>query len=51
MSAITTASPSEPVYDYEDAGPLTDEESLLCAEECFLACDRAEAAQENTLSQ
>ena len=35
---------SEPVYDYEDPGPLTDEESLACAQECFLMYDREEAA-------
>lgn len=37
---------SEPVYDYEDPGPLTDEASLVCAEECFLLYDREEAAYE-----
>jgi hypothetical protein len=35
---------SEPVYDYEDPGPLTDEESLVCAQECFLMYDREEEA-------
>lgn len=39
---------SEPVYDYEDPGSLTDEASLACAEECFLQYDREEAAYEKS---
>jgi hypothetical protein len=42
---------SEPVYDYEDPGPLTDEASLTCAEECFLQYDREEAAYEKSAAR
>jgi len=42
---------SEPVYDYEDPGPLTDEASLACAEESFLQYDREEAAYEKSAAQ
>lgn len=42
---------SEPVYDYEDPGPLTDEASLACAEECFLLYDREEEAYEKSAAR
>jgi hypothetical protein len=42
---------SEPIYDYEDPGPLTDEASLQCAEECFLHYDREEAAHEQSFAR
>lgn len=42
---------NEPVYDYEDPGPLTDDASLQCAEECFLQYDREEAAHEKSAAQ
>lgn len=42
---------SEPVYDYEDPGPLTDEEILLSAEACFLEYDREEAAHEKSAAR
>ena len=42
---------SEPVYDYEAPGPLTDEAALTAAEECFLTYDREEAAVENARAQ
>jgi mRNA interferase MazF len=40
---------SAQVYDYEDPGPITDEELLLGAEARFLEYDREEAALENPL--
>jgi hypothetical protein len=42
---------SDPVYDYEDPGPITDEELLHCAEARFLEYDREEAAHENSLAR
>ena len=42
---------SEPVYDYEDPGPLTDEEITLSAEACFLEYDREEAAHEKSAAR
>lgn len=42
---------SEPVYDYEDPGPITDEELLHCAEERFLEYDREEAALEKSTAR
>ncbi len=42
---------SEPVYDYEDPGPITDEEILLSAEACFLEYDREEAAHEKSAAR
>jgi hypothetical protein len=38
-------------YDYEDPGPLADEASLACAEECFLLYDREEAAYEKSAAR
>jgi hypothetical protein len=35
---------SAPVYDYEDPGPITDEEIAFCAEQAMLRMDREEAA-------
>lgn len=42
---------SEQVYDYEDPGPITDEELLHCAEARFLEYDREEAAYEKSLAR
>lgn len=42
---------SEPIYDYEDPGPLTDEDLLRSAEERFLEYDREEAAHEKSLAR
>ena len=42
---------SEPAYDYEDPGPITDEEVLRCAEARFLEYDQAEAAHEKSLTR
>lgn len=42
---------NEPVYDYEDPGPLTDEEILLIAEARFLEYDREEAAYEKSAAR
>ena len=42
---------SEPVYDYEDPGPLTDEAVLMAAEERFLEYDRWEAAHEKSAAR
>lgn len=36
----------EPAPDYEDPGPITDEEIILSAEESFLRMDREEAEAE-----
>lgn len=40
----------EPIPDYEDAGPITDEELTFIAAQAFLELDReeAEAAQSNS---
>ena len=35
---------NEPVYDYEDSGPINDEELLLTAEARFLEYDQEETA-------
>lgn len=42
---------NEQVYDYEDPGPITDEELLHCAEARFLEYDREEAAYEKSLAR
>lgn len=42
---------NEPVYDYEDPGPLTDEAVLMAAEERFLEYDREEAAYEKSATR
>jgi hypothetical protein len=42
---------NEPVYHYEDPGPLTDEAVLLAAEERFLEYDREEAAYEKSIAR
>jgi hypothetical protein len=42
---------SQPTYDYEDPGPLTDEELLQCAEARFLEYDQEEATHEKSLTR
>lgn len=42
---------NEPVYDYEDPGPIADEELLHCAEARFLEYDREEAALEKSAAR
>lgn len=42
---------SEPVYDYEDPGPITDEEIEYCALQSFLRMDEEEAAYEQSATQ
>lgn len=42
---------AEPVYNYEDPGPITDEELLHCAEARFLEYDREEAALEKSATR
>lgn len=42
---------SKQVYDYEDPGPITDEELLRCAEARFLEYDREEAALEKSTAR
>jgi len=42
---------SEPVYDYEDPGPLTDEMIDDCALQSFLRMDEEEAAYEQSTAQ
>lgn len=43
MSAIAATSPDEPIFDYEDPGPITDEEIDYCALQSFLRMDYEEA--------
>ena len=43
MSAIPTALPDEPFSEYEDAGPITDEEIEFCAAQSALRLDYEEA--------
>ncbi len=45
MNSITATSPDEPAFDYEDAGPITDEEINFCAAQSFLRMDYEEAGQ------
>lgn len=47
MSTITTALPSEPVYDYEDPRPITDEEIAFCAVQTALRLDYEETGPLN----
>ena len=42
---------SEPIYDYEDPGPITDDGGLHCAEARFLEYDREEAALEKSIAR
>ena len=42
---------SEPVYDYEDPGPLTDEEIAFCAAQAALRMDQEEAAYEKSATR
>ncbi|MDX2043411.1 MAG: hypothetical protein SF097_19500 [Acidobacteriota bacterium] len=42
---------NEPVYDYEDPGPLTDEEIEHCALQSFLRMDEEEAAYEQSATR
>lgn len=42
---------SEPVYDYEDPGPITDEEIEYCALQSFLRMDEGEAADEQSATR
>jgi hypothetical protein len=41
----------EPAYDYEDPGPITDEETNFIAAQGFLRKDEEEAAYETTSSR
>lgn len=42
---------NEPVYDYEDPGPITDEEIDHCALQSFLRMDEEEAAYEQSATR
>ena len=42
---------SEPVYDYEDPGPLTDEAIADCALQAALRMDQEEAAYEQSAAR
>lgn len=42
---------SEPVYDYEDPGPITDEEIAFCAAQAALRMDQEEAAHEQSAAR
>jgi hypothetical protein len=42
---------SEPIYDYEDPGPITDEEIEYCALQSFLRMDEEEAAYEQSATR
>lgn len=42
---------SEPVYDYEDPGPLTDEEIAFCAAQAASRMDEEEAAHEKSATR
>ena len=42
---------SEPVYDYEDPGPITDEEIAFCAAQSALRMDEEEAAYEKSATR
>ncbi len=42
---------SEPVYDYEDPGPLTDEEIAFCAAQTALRLDQEEASREKSTAR
>jgi hypothetical protein len=42
---------SEPVYDYEDPGPITDKEIEYCALQSFLRMDEEEAAYEQSATR
>jgi hypothetical protein len=42
---------SDPVYDYEDPGPITDEEIAFCAAQAALRMDQEEAAHEQSTTR
>lgn len=42
---------SEQVYDYEDPGPITDEEIAYCAGQSALRMDQEEAAYEQSATR
>jgi hypothetical protein len=42
---------NEPVYDYEDPGPITDEEIAFCAAQAALRMDQEEAAYEQSATR
>ncbi len=42
LALLREVRPAEPGSDYEDPGPLTEEELLQCAEARFLEYDQAE---------
>ena len=42
---------NEPVYDYEDPGPLTDEAIEHCALQSFMRMDEEEAAYEQSATR
>ena len=42
---------SAPVYDYEDPGPITDEEIAFCAVQAALRLDQEEAAYEQSATR
>ncbi len=42
---------SSQVYDYEDPGPITDEEIAFCAAQAALRMDQEEAAHEQSATQ
>ncbi|MEK7832813.1 MAG: hypothetical protein AAB401_17105 [Acidobacteriota bacterium] len=42
---------SDPVYDYEDPGPITDEEIAFCAAQSALRMDQEEAAHEESATR
>ncbi len=41
----------KPVYDYEDPGPITDEEIAFCAAQSALRMDQEEAAYEQSATR
>lgn len=51
LELLREVRPAEQVYDYEDPGPITDEELLRCAEARFLEYDREEAANEKSIAR
>jgi hypothetical protein len=42
---------SAQVYDYEDPGPITDEEMAFCAAQAMLRIDQEEAAYEQSTTR
>jgi hypothetical protein len=51
LELLREVRPAEQVYDYEDPGPITDEEIAFCALQAALRMDQEEAAHEQSATR